>query len=201
MACPSLVCVCWALGFGRPSAFISSPSPWIHTLDHSFHFLLNPTFFHSFSFHCLDYPLCHLDPCQLSAIQLPVLKISRLSFQSQLWAWQECHSFFYFTFSSILFTRSDASHHLTLLIGTHIAIVIQSCIKELSKNVVQVVVIIIWTCNDESRNRRPNDINYHTHLSFEGEPNLGFAGIALFVGKFKGIDGNNLDLLYLGHAL
>src|SRR5260370_23719412 len=33
--------------FGRISSFISSP-PWIHTSDHSFHFLLNPTFFHSF---------------------------------------------------------------------------------------------------------------------------------------------------------
>src|SRR5260370_20816196 len=64
MACPSLVHVHWALGFVRPSAFISLPSPWIHTSDHSF------------SFHCLDYPLCHLDPHQLSAIQLLVLKIS-----------------------------------------------------------------------------------------------------------------------------
>ena len=41
-----------------------------------------------------------------------------------------------------------------------------------------------------------NDINYHT-FSFEGDLNLGFTGIALFIGKFKWIDGNNFVMTWI----
>src|SRR5260370_9855852 len=58
------------LSFHQP---LPGSIPWT---IHSIPFLM--TFFLSSPFHYLDldHPLCHLDPCQLSTIQLPVLKIS-----------------------------------------------------------------------------------------------------------------------------
>ena len=92
------------LVFGRIYHSIHWPSPWFHTSDHLFiSFSIQHWLIHSLSTAWITHSATwiHINIPQFNCRSSRSLEI--LSFWSWLWAWWECHSFLYITFSSILF--------------------------------------------------------------------------------------------------